>query len=90
MVGFVGSLSKGLGPGRRGIQTKMSASPVVLCPGQGAQSVGMGKAWKEKSKAAQKIFDRADAVLGDRLGSKLSDIIMNGPKVMLYPTVAGL
>ncbi|KAJ8907398.1 hypothetical protein NDN08_007510 [Rhodosorus marinus] len=58
----------------------MSASPVVLCPGQGAQSVGMGKTWKEKSKAAQKIFDRADAVLGDRLGSNLSEIIMNGPK----------
>ena len=39
---------------------------VVLGPGQGAQAVGMGKAWAAASPAAKAIFDQADAVLGDR------------------------
>lgn len=57
----------------------MSEHLVVLCPGQGAQKVGMGKAWCEVSPAAQAIFDEADEILGDSLGLPLSEICFNDP-----------
>jgi [acyl-carrier-protein] S-malonyltransferase len=37
---------------------------VLLCPGQGAQHVGMGKAWAEKHPAALATFEEASKVLG--------------------------
>ena len=43
----------------------MSAEVVVLCPGQGAQAVGMGRGWYEASEAARAVFDEADSELGD-------------------------
>ena len=52
---------------------------VLLCPGQGAQKVGMGKAWYEASDAAKAIFDSADAILGDSLGLPLSTICFEDP-----------
>ena len=52
---------------------------VVLCPGQGAQKAGMGKAWFDASPAAKAIFEEADAVLGDSLGLPLSEICFNDP-----------
>ena len=52
----------------------MSTPLVVLCPGQGAQAVGMGKAWFDASPEARKVFADADRILGDQLGSKLSDL----------------
>jgi [acyl-carrier-protein] S-malonyltransferase len=55
-----------------GSDDSQAASRIVLCPGQGAQFVGMGKAWAEKSEAAAAVFARADAVLADRLGAPLS------------------
>ena len=42
----------------------MSEGTVVLCPGQGAQAVGMGRAWAEASLAARAIFDEADRNIG--------------------------
>ena len=42
---------------------------IVLCPGQGAQAVGMGRAWADASPEAAAVFREADAVLGDRLGA---------------------
>ena len=36
----------------------MSSSTYILCPGQGAQAVGMGKDFYEKSPAAKEMFDR--------------------------------
>jgi [acyl-carrier-protein] S-malonyltransferase len=42
----------------------MSKSTYILCPGQGAQLVGMGKDFYESSPAAKEIFDTANAVLG--------------------------
>lgn len=36
---------------------------IILCPGQGAQQVGMGKAWHEASDVARKTFAEADALL---------------------------
>ena len=52
---------------------------VVLCPGQGAQKAGMGKAWFDASPAAREIFEKADAVLGDSLGLPLSEICFSDP-----------
>lgn len=59
----------------------MSRQHIILCPGQGAQAVGMGKGWHEKSAAARAILDEADRVLGGswRGGAKLTDICFNGP-----------
>jgi len=36
----------------------------LLCPGQGAQAVGMGVAWTTRSARAQDVFARASEVLG--------------------------
>jgi len=43
-------------------------------PGQGAQTIGMGKALAEAYPAAQAVFDEVDAALGE----KLSDMIWEG------------
>lgn len=52
---------------------------IILCPGQGAQAVGMGQAWHDASEAAADAFAQADDVLGDSLGAPLSEICFNGP-----------
>ncbi|MHC5004305.1 MAG: ACP S-malonyltransferase [Planctomycetota bacterium] len=57
----------------------MSDQRVILCPGQGAQSVGMGRAWHERSAAARAIFAQADEILGDSLGAPLSTLCFDGP-----------
>lgn len=46
-----------------------------IFPGQGAQTVGMGKALAEAYPAARAVFDEVDEALGE----KLSDLIWNGP-----------
>lgn len=61
-------------------------SRVILCPGQGAQAVGMGKAWHAASAEARSVFDRADALLGKRLGATLTDLCFNGPAERLNQT----
>ena len=50
-------------------------SSVFVFPGQGAQSVGMGRELYDTSAAARAVFDEVD----DALNQKLSDIIFNGP-----------
>lgn len=50
-------------------------SSVFVFPGQGAQSVGMGRELYENNAAARAVFDEVDAALGE----KLSDIVFNGP-----------
>lgn len=50
-------------------------SSVFVFPGQGAQSVGMGRELYETNPAARAVFDEVDAALGE----KLTDIIFNGP-----------
>ncbi|MCH7573164.1 MAG: ACP S-malonyltransferase, partial [Planctomycetes bacterium] len=52
---------------------------VILCPGQGAQAVGMGSDWSDASGASKAVFDEADEVLGDSLGESLSTICFSGP-----------
>lgn len=63
------------------------ANPIVaLCPGQGAQAVGMGQAWAEHSEAARAVFAEADVILGDRLGAALSELCFQGPASTLNRT----
>ncbi|MBL8963995.1 MAG: ACP S-malonyltransferase [Phycisphaerae bacterium] len=52
---------------------------VIICPGQGAQSVGMGKAWHAASAESREVFDLADRVIGNRLGALLSSLCFDGP-----------
>lgn len=48
---------------------------IFVFPGQGAQSVGMGRDLYETNAAARAVFDAVDTALGE----KLSDTIFNGP-----------
>ncbi|MCP3902347.1 MAG: ACP S-malonyltransferase [Planctomycetes bacterium] len=66
--------------------TATDTKTVVLCPGQGAQAVGMGRAWAESSAAAKAVFDEADAVLGDTLGAPLSRLCFEGSAERLNET----
>ena len=50
-------------------------SSIFVFPGQGAQSVGMGRDLYETNAAARAVFDAVDTALGE----KLSDTIFNGP-----------
>jgi [acyl-carrier-protein] S-malonyltransferase len=61
---------------------------IILCPGQGAQAIGMGRAWCETSPEARSVMDRADALLGSRLGIPLSELCWNGPVERLNQTDA--
>lgn len=40
-----------------------------VCPGQGAQSIGMGKALAEAYPASQAVFDEVDEALGEKLSA---------------------
>ncbi len=68
---------------------------VLLCPGQGAQAVGMGKAWRDASPAAAKVFVEADAFLDGHplfgaffktIGVSLSELCFAGPAETLNRT----
>ena len=59
---------------------------VLLCPGQGAQALGMGLKWRDASAAAAKVFERADQIVGSRLGAPLSRICFEGPEATLNRT----
>ena len=52
-------------------------------PGQGSQSVGMGKSLYETSVAAKEIFDKADEVLG----RSISKMCFEGPEEDLKQTI---
>lgn len=53
-----------------------------LFPGQGSQSVGMGKDVLEASPGARAVFERVDAALGE----KLSRLVLEGPEEQLTLT----
>src|SRR5262245_36935495 len=54
----------------------------ILCPGQGAQVVGMRKDFYEASPVAREVFDRANCVIGFDLKS----ICFDGPEDRLNQT----
>ena len=66
--------------GKQRLENLTMPKLVALCPGQGAQKAGMGKAWFDASPAAKTIFEEADAVLSDELGLPLSEICFNDPR----------
>jgi [acyl-carrier-protein] S-malonyltransferase len=57
-------------------------SVAFIFPGQGSQTVGMGKALAEKFAAAREVFAEVDAALGE----KLTEIIWKGPTEKLTLT----
>ena len=60
----------------------MASKTYILCPGQGAQCLGMGKDLFEASPAAREAFEAANRVLGFDLAS----ICFNGPEDRLNQT----
>src|SRR3954447_19677458 len=54
----------------------------ILCPGQGAQAVGMGKDFFESSPVARDVFATANRVLGFDLAS----VCFGGPEERLNQT----
>jgi len=66
----------------------MATPYIILCPGQGAQALGMAKAWFDASPEARKVFETADKVLGSRLGSPLTTLCFEGPLDRLNQTDA--
>ncbi len=62
-------------------------SIVYLCPGQGAQTVGMAKSWCNASAAARAVVEHADRVFGAGPdGRTLSDIAFHGAQEILNRT----
>jgi [acyl-carrier-protein] S-malonyltransferase len=57
-------------------------SVAFIFPGQGSQSVGMGRALAENSAPARAVFDEVDAALGE----KLTKLIWEGPTETLMLT----
>lgn len=57
--------------------------PAFLFPGQGAQTVGMGRQWVESLPAARELFDRAKSLLG----YDLAQVCFEGPAEKLDSTV---
>jgi [acyl-carrier-protein] S-malonyltransferase len=60
----------------------MAHLTAYLFPGQGSQSVGMGRALAERSEEARRTFDEADSILG----FPLSDLCFRGPAETLTET----
>src|SRR5580704_4219742 len=60
----------------------MAGSMYILCPGQGAQVVGMGKALCESSGVARELFASA----GKILGFDLAAVCAGGPEERLNQT----
>ena len=63
-------------------QTSDIKHSFLLCPGQGAQHVGMGKAWFDRFPVAAQTFAAADTALE----FNLSDLCFNGPDDRLNRT----
>src|SRR4051812_41360642 len=60
----------------------MSTTTYILCPGQGAQAVGMGKDFYDAAPAAKEVFESANRVLGFDLAS----LCFTGPDERLNRT----
>lgn len=51
---------------------------VILAPGQGAQTAGMGLSWAAASSEAQALLDEADVLLQGELPGRLSELMRAG------------
>ncbi len=60
-----------------------SSSTAFVFPGQGSQTVGMGRDLAQEYKAAKRVFETADSVLG----FSLSKIMWEGPDDLLNDTI---
>lgn len=60
----------------------MAAPTIILCPGQGAQAVGMGRDFFEKSAEARAVYEQAN----DLLGVDLAQLCFEGPEERLNQT----
>ena len=60
----------------------MAEQTIILCPGQGAQHVGMGRDFVESSAAAAEFFERAD----EASGGAISRACFEGPEDVLNQT----
>ena len=58
----------------------------LLCPGQGAQSIGMGRVWSETNATVRDTLSEANTILGDRLGPPLTTLCFEGPAEALNRT----
>jgi len=75
-VFFAASKRHSIAAGQRDIGAGIiSMTTAFVFPGQGSQTVGMGKALADAFPSARRVFDEVDAALGERL----SDVIWNGP-----------
>lgn len=73
----------GLGDGTQGdVQVKVSTGRALVFPGQGSQSVGMGKDLAEAYPVATEVFQAVDEALGE----KLSALMFEGPEDALTLT----
>ncbi len=63
----------------------MPSTTFILCPGQGAQVIGMGADFYERSPAAREVFDAANEVVGFDLKS----LCFTGPDTRLNQTDVG-
>ncbi|MEM6257371.1 MAG: ACP S-malonyltransferase [Planctomycetota bacterium] len=52
-----------------------NTNTIILCPGQGAQAVGMGKVWHEAMPESKAVFDEAN----EALGLDLAKLCFEGP-----------
>ena len=59
---------------------------VLLCPGQGAQIIGMGHRWMEAHPAAAQTFAAADEVVDLGGNGSLTSLCFDGPAESLNRT----
>jgi [acyl-carrier-protein] S-malonyltransferase len=78
-------------------QTGETMSRAFVFPGQGAQTIGMGRALAEAYPAAKAVFDEVDAALGEKLSALIWDgdiaeltLTQNAQPALMATSIAAL